>query len=163
MKAAGTRTKTAAPGHSRTRGAGETFALNVAVVYEDCPSRERVSGLCERVTRSLGRCAFHLRFWSFADLDGTPAFPEAVAAAVEADVIIVSLRAAETLSPCFCKWIAAWLPRRRRQDGTLIALVEATGQQGAALESVQTHLRGVAEEGRLEFLLREHAAPRDWI
>ena len=135
------------------------FALNAAVVYQDIPSRERVAQLCSRVARSIGRQSFHLRSWSFAELDQPEIFQGAVSAAVDADVMIVSLHAAEKLPAGFCAWIDAWLSRRQRPDGSLIALIGVSGRNGASSEYAQKYLRGVAWEARLEFLLRECAMP----
>lgn len=135
-------------------------ALNVMAVYQDVQTRERITELRDRVSRSIGRQSLHLRLWSFRDLSEPEIFQEAVVAAMAADVVIVSIRATEKLPARFCGWIDSWVPRRHRLDGTLIALVDVIGQHGAALELVQTYLRGVAQKARLEFLLREYSAAR---
>ncbi len=143
---------------SRTPAPAHPLVLNAAVICQDAPCREPALALCQRVTRSIGRQSFYFRVWNFRDLSEPEVFQEAVLAAVDADVVIVSIRAAETLPARFCGWLDSWVPRRQRQDGTLIALVDVTGQPGAASEHTRSYLRNAAQQARLEFLPREHAA-----
>lgn len=131
--------------------------LNVMAVYQDISSRKRVMELCSRVTRSIGRQSFCLRLWSFRELNEPAILPEAISGATEADVLIVSLRAAEKLHPPFCAWVDGWLSHRRRPDGALIAIIDVSEGSGVAAEHVRSYLCGVAWEARLEFLPREYA------
>ena len=157
MKPTETMPEITAPDYLRITASDKSFALNVVVVYQDFQCRKRVMELCDRVTRSIGRRSFRLRFWSFAELDAPEAFEEAVLTAEDADVMIVSVQAAEQIHPRFCAWIDSWLSRRRRPDGTLIALISVSGWNSAMPEHVRNYLRGVAWEARLEFLPQEHA------
>jgi hypothetical protein len=162
MKPMEIRPEIAAPKQSRTAAPDQPFVLNAVVIHQDASCREPAAELCRRVSRSIGQQSFYFRLWSFRDLSEPEVFQEAVLAAETAEVLIVSVRAAERLHSRFGGWIDSWVPRRHRLDGTLIALVDVTGQHGAALEFVQTQLREVAGKVRLEFLLREYsAAPAD--
>ena len=147
--------ESAAPECPGNAAPGQSFGLNVMAVYQDIQSRQEVLELFRRVTRSIGQQPFHLQMCNFHELNESGIFEAAVAAAEGADVLIVALRAAENLHPRFCAWIDAWLPRRRRPDGTLIALIDVGGTPGASSERVQKYLRTVAWEAHLELLLRE--------
>ena len=151
------RPEIAAPKQSRAVPPGQSLVLNAVVVHQDAPCREPAIELCSRVSRSVGPQSFYFRLWSFRDLSETEVFQEAVLAAETAEVLIVSVRAAEKLHPRLCGWLDSWVPCRHRLEGTLIALVDVTGRHGAALEFVQTQLREVARKARLEFLLREYS------
>jgi hypothetical protein len=144
MKPMEIRPEIAAPKLSRTVAPDQSLVLNAVVVHQDAPCREPAIELCSRVSRSIGPQSFYVRLWSFRDLS-------------ETEVLIVSVRAADKLHSRLCGWIDSWVPRRHRLEGTLIALVDVTGQHGAALEFVQTQLREVARKARLEFLLREYS------
>lgn len=159
MRPAGTLPDSTAPERLRAAAPDKRSALDVVAVYRDVQDRDRVRELCDRIARSIGRRSFRRRFWSFEDLNEPGLFQEAVRAATDADAMIVSLPAGEKLPPCFCAWIDAWRARRRPPDGTMIALVDVTGRNGAASEHVQKYLRGVALEARLEFLLQEPRRP----
>jgi hypothetical protein len=132
------------------------FALKVATVYQDMEGQEWVAELWHRVTQLMGNDAIVNTSWSLIELDQSAIFSEAVSAASRADVLVVSIHPGEQLSARLCAWIDAWLPRRQRQDGALIALLGmAAGRPDGPAKQAEAYLRNVALRGRLEFLLRE--------
>jgi hypothetical protein len=135
--------------------AGST--LNVTAVYQDMWGREWARELWLRVTQLMGDDAITNTSWNLMELDRPEIFSEAVSAATLADVLVVSIHAGEQLPPSLCAWINAWLPRRQRQDGALIALLSVVaGQPDGPSKQAEEYLRGVARQGRLDFQLREH-------
>ena len=132
-------------------------ALNVTAVYEDIRGREWAMELWRRLSQLMGNDAIANNSWSLVELNRPKVFSEAVSAATLADVLVVSFHAGKQLPAVLCAWIDAWLPRRQRQEGALIALIGVTaGQPDAPSEKVEEYLRAVARRGRLDFLLREH-------
>ena len=132
-------------------------ALNVTAVYQDMWGREWARELWLRVTQLMGNDAITNTSWNLMELDRPEIFSEAVSAATLADVLVVSIHASEQLPPRLYTWIDAWLPRRQRQDGTLIALLSVVaGQPDGPSKQAEEYLRGVARQGRLDFQLREH-------
>lgn len=81
---------------------------------------------------------------------------EAVHAALAADVIVVSVHAADELPLDLYVWVAAWLPRRLSRAGTLTALVG--GDQPLHTPFVRTirYLQAVARKAQLDFVSRKH-------
>jgi len=77
--------------------------------------------------------------------------------AARADIIMVSLHAAKQLPHRFTAWVNAVLRCRHRPDGALVALVGVPGWPAVAPSEVQEHLRIIAWEARLDFVLREFA------
>ena len=76
----------------------------------------------------------------------------AVRAALVADVIVVSVYAADELPLDLHVWLDAWLPRRNAREGAFTALIGADNPQDS--QSVRTHdyLHAVARKGRLDFI-----------
>jgi len=133
------------------------LALSIAVVYQDAQCRQWVAELCDQVNELISAQAVQSVFWSIAGLDQPGAFQKAVSAASQADVIMVSLRAAEAVPPRFYAWAEAWSGCRQRPNGTLIALVGLPGRSTVPSEHLQEYLRIVARQAGMEYLLRELA------
>jgi len=132
-------------------------ALKIIAVYQDIRGREWAAELWCRMSQLMGDDAITNHSWNIAELDHQEIFSAAVSAATAADVLVVSIHAGEQLPFVLCAWIDAWLPRRQRQDGTLIALIGVpAGQPDARSEQTGEYLRAVARRGRLDFQLREH-------
>jgi hypothetical protein len=76
----------------------------------------------------------------------------AVRAALVADVIVVSVYAADELPLDLYVWINAWLPARNAREGAFTALLGADKPQDS--QSVRTHdyLQAVARKGRLDLI-----------
>ena len=135
------------------------YALNVALVYQDAPTRKWAAQVCDRVTRLAGKNAVRCTWWEIGRLSDPEVLKDAVLTTVPADVILISIYDAEELPVDLCVWIDAWLPRRSLPTGALIALISVPGQTSARLEHARGYLRAVARKGRLDFLLRERKLP----
>jgi len=133
--------------------------LNVAVVYQDTPTRKWATRVCGHVTRVAGKDAVHSTWWEISRLGDPDVFRDAVLMTMVADVILVSINDTEELPIDLCVWIDAWLPRRYQPMGALIALISVPGQPGDQTNHARDYLRTVARKGRLDFLLRERRLP----
>ena len=132
-------------------------ALKVTTVYQDVWGSEWATELWCRVTQMMGSDAVIHTSWNLTELGRPVIFSEAVADAMIADVLVISIPAGEPLPAHLCAWIYAWLPRRRRRDGALIALLGMVpGQPDGLSKQAAEYLGAVARRGRLDFLLREH-------
>ena len=132
--------------------------LQVAAVYQDAHGRKRATALCRRVSQMMGDDAIVSHLWSYAELRRPDIFSQAVAAAVLADVLVVSARAGEPCPEILGAWVEAWSARRQRQDGALIALMSVSaGQSAAEWKKMEAYLRSVARRSQLDFLWREQA------
>ena len=137
-------------------------ALNITAVYQDPPGREWAAELLCRMSQLMGDDTIANHAWNIVELDRPEAFSAAVAAATVADVLVISFPAGEQLPSILCAWMEAWLPRRLRRDGTLIALIGvAAGQPDARSEQTEDYLRRVAGRGRLDFQLREYVTKKN--
>jgi hypothetical protein len=137
------------------------YALNVAVTYEDPFAGAWASDLCERVARLVGSKSLARHFWRMEDLTHPQVFPEAIQAAAEADIIIVSVYATEELPLDLYAWIDAWLPRRLQENGVLVALIGAAEAADGKPSHAHEYLRAVARRGRLDFLPQHRLLPKE--
>ncbi len=135
---------------------GTEGALKVVAVYEDFVAQQRAMALWDRVSRLVGAEAVCIESWSVDELSDPGALQAAVSATIHADIIVVSIHAAATLSPDLCAWIDAWLPQRRRYGGSLIAVVGLAGHAAAASDCAQQYLRTVTVKARMDFVLQEY-------
>ena len=88
------------------------FSLNVAGVYQDSVTRDRAVQTCRRATRIAGEERVQSAWYNVSCLSDPGMLVDAVRAALAADVIIVSVHAADELPPSLYNWIEAWLSRR---------------------------------------------------
>jgi len=135
------------------------YGLNVALVYQDAPTREWAAQVCDQVTRLGGKDAVRCTWWEISRLSDPEVLKDAVLTTASADVILISIYDAKELPADLCVWIDAWLSRRSLPTGALIALISVPGQTSAQLEHARGYLRAVARKGRLDFLLRERKLP----
>ncbi|MGO9587545.1 MAG: hypothetical protein ACLP2Y_15245 [Limisphaerales bacterium] len=134
-------------------------ALNVALVYQDAPTRNWATQVCDQVTQLVGKDAVHCTQWEISRLGDPDVLKDAVSTTMQADVILISIYDAKELPIELAGWIGAWLPRRSLPTGALIALISVPGQTSAQLDHARGYLRTVARKGRLDFLLRERRLP----
>jgi hypothetical protein len=128
-----------------------TDTLAIAMVYEDVESLEWARQVCDRVTGLVGSQCLVSTSWRICDLTQPDVVPDAIEVATRADVIIVSVHEADELPLDLYAWIEAWLPRRGRREGALVALLAARpGLEPSP--SARSYLEAVARRSALVFL-----------
>jgi len=134
--------------------ASEEFgsALNIAGVYQDIVTREWAIQSYLRATQLAGEDHVHNSWYDVSALSDPEVLMDAVFAARAADVIVISVYAADELPLNLYAWIAAWLPRRVSRAGALAALVGVN--EPLDPQSVRTigYLQAVAFRGQLDFV-----------
>jgi len=96
----------------------------------------------------------HVRniWYDVHSLDDVQVLMEAVGAVLVADVIVVSIHAADELPLGLYVWIDAWLPRRASREGALTALIGADEPQDSQSFRTREYLQAVARKARLDFI-----------
>jgi hypothetical protein len=133
--------------------------LNITSVYQDPLTHEWCTELWERVEPLIGRGGTCRKAWSIGRLAEPFAFEDAVEAAAEADVLVISVRAAGDLPLMLRVWIDAWLPRRAGRSGALVALIGLSSRPDAPSSRAHQYFQTVARQGGLDFLPRERKLP----
>jgi hypothetical protein len=133
------------------------YKLKVAVMHHDEPTRALAGLVLQRAAQSVDMRSFHCAWWSMDELLDSRVLDQAVQSAVEADLIVVSVRVPGELPAGLCVWIDFWLPRRPQGSGALMALIG--GQEEPCFDSApaRDYLRAVARRAHLDYL--EHESP----
>ncbi len=138
---------------------GTEAVLNVATVYQDLLTQRWAAKLWDQVGQLIGGGDVCHKSWMIRELARPGVFVEAVRAAAQADVLVVSLRDAEVLPLNLYTWIDGWLPQRAGRGGALVALVGVPAQPDAECGHTQRLLEAVARSAGLDFLPREQKIP----
>src|SRR5580658_2369959 len=88
------------------------YTLNIAGVYQDSVTRDWAVQSYLRATRLAGEEHVQNRWYDVNAMGDPVVLAQAVHAARVADVIVVSVHAADELPLNLYAWVAAWLPRR---------------------------------------------------
>ena len=136
-------------------------ALNVTMVYEDDMTREWVTEMWDRVSQMAGEENIRVASWSIDSLAWPETLEEAISSAARADVIVIAVPDAERLPIDLCVWIGAWVSRRARRAGALMALIGRPQNRDRQTFSTRDFLQMVALKGGLDFFPQEHVLPGD--
>ena len=99
------------------------YSLNIAGVYQDSLTRDWAMQTCRLATQLAGEESVRNKWYNANSFNDHGILLEAVHAALVADVIVVSVYAAEELPLDLCVWFEAWSPRRPARAGALTALI----------------------------------------
>ena len=99
--------------------------------------------------------------WKVSDLARAFTFADAVQAAAEADVLVISIRDAGELPLLLHVWVDAWMPRRAGRPGALVALIGVPAKPDALSGRAHEYLDSIARQAGLDFLPRERRLPEE--
>ena len=135
------------------------LALKVVTVYQDSLTQHWATELWNRVGQLIGNRGVCHRFWKIGELTDLRFFTEAVQAAAEADVLVVSIRDIGDLPLNLHVWVNAWMPRRAGHAGALVALIGVPSQPDVQSGYAHAYLDTIARQAGLDFLPRERRLP----
>jgi hypothetical protein len=135
------------------------YALNIAGVYQDSVTREWGMQNCRRATQLAGEDRIQNRWYDVHSLSDPGILQRAVQAAFEADVIVVSVYAADELPLDLYVWVQVWLPRRFWRAGILTALIGVAESPDAQSVRTLQYLQAVASRAHLDFVTEERKRP----
>ena len=128
------------------------YALNIVGVYQDPLTQSWGVPMRRLATQLAGEEHILDTWYDLHSLDDIQVLMEAVCAALVADVIVVSVHAAEELPLGLYVWIDAWLPRRTSREGALTALIGTDEPQDPQSSRTREYLQAVARKARLDFI-----------
>jgi hypothetical protein len=138
---------------------GAAYSLNIAGVYQDSVTRNWAMQSCRLATQLAGEKSVQDTWYNAHSLSDPGIFMEAVRAALVADVIVVSVYAADELPLDLYVWVQAWLPRRRSRAGALTALIGVAEPPNSQFVRTVEYLQAVASRAQLEFIPQERKRP----
>ena len=127
------------------------FSLKIAGVYQDSLTRDWATQICRRATQLAGEERFQSKWYDAHSLGDHGVLFDAVHAALVADVIVVSVYAADELPLDLYVWFQAWLPRRPTRVGALTALIGVDESLDFRFARTQEYLQAVARKAQLDF------------
>lgn len=140
------------------------YALNVALVHHDAPTRQWAGRVRDLMAAAIGPDAVRCTEWEISNLIEPKVYWEGVAALAHADVIVVSLHEAERLPAVFYLWVNLWLQERGGLPGALVALVvPAEESNSRAKHETRSYVSALASQGRFEFFMQECTQPGEPI
>ena len=137
-------------------------AFSIAGIYQDALTCGWAVQLCRPVTQLAGEEWVQHTWYEVPTLRDPCILLNAVQTALRADVIIVSVHAADELPAELYAWIEAWLPRRLSRMGALAALIGVAGRVDHEAARTQEYLKTVACRGQLDFVPRERMVPVEY-
>ena len=124
------------------------YPFDLLVAYDDVTTRNRALQLCDRLTKKLADdYDFKCTWWKFDHLRDATLREQAVDAAAEANMIILSIHADKELPIAVKTWTETWLARKDHGKRALVTLIEGAHQQGQGFCPVQLYLQKVAHMG----------------
>lgn len=128
------------------------FPFDLVVAYEDTFTRQRALQLYDHLAQQLlNDYDFQCSWWKFDHLQNATLRSRAADAAVEANMIILSVRAQPEISPLQRAWLEDWIPRRDNSKAALVALIAGTGKPGNETGPMMAFLQNAARQGRMDF------------
>ena len=126
-----------------------TPVFKVVIAYETFAAAARARQVSDRLNAELN---LECDVWNMDSLVHPPLRELAVAAAAQADVIIIATHGSEDL-PMFVKdWIEGWLPRKKSGPTALVALLVDKGETSGEPPALCIYLGRIAERGGMDFV-----------
>lgn len=152
----GTTEQRVLPDELETARDDSACSFNIVVVYQDALTQSWAMQMCGPVAEKFGAENVQHTWHDVNSLGEPGILLAAVRAALRADVIVVSVHAADELPLELYAWITAWLPRRISRVGTLAALIGVARQPDSQAVRTHQYLQAVARRGQLDFIPYEH-------
>jgi len=134
--------------------------LAVSAAYEDRATEGRVNDFCQSLSRDLGQqCEIGRGMWPASELRLPQLRSIAADDAARADLIIISVHPAESLSDEMKGWVDQWLKRKDRRAAVLLALFDPVSR--GVSSAMAAYLQAVARRGSMEFVALSQETPED--
>jgi hypothetical protein len=145
-----------APVNAAATAADEpAYTLNIAGVYQDGVTQDWATQSCQLATQLARVGRVEERWFNLSSLCDPEILVDAVRSALMADVIVVSVYAADELPAGLCVWLEEWLPHRAARGGALTALVGVAELMDSHSARTFEYLQAVARKGQLDFIPQE--------
>ena len=136
------------------------FPFDLVVAYEDTDTRNRALHLYDTVAQQLlDDYDFQCSWWKFEHLANETLRQQAADAAVDANMVILSIRAREDLSPTHKLWIEDWISRRSPGKAALVVMIAGTTDPERDAAPAIAYLRNAARKGRMDFFTHAFELP----
>ena len=136
------------------------FPFDLVVAYEDTETRNHALHLYDHLAQQLlDDYDFQCSWWKFDHLANPVLQQEAADTAVDANMIILSIRAHRELPPLQKTWMEDWIVRRQHRKAALVVMIADTNQPERDAAPVLAYLRNAARIGGMDFFLHGFELP----
>ena len=128
------------------------FPFDLVVAYEDNETRNRALHLYDHLAQQLlDDYDFQCSWWKFDHLTNFTLRQQATDAALDANMVILSLHARQELSPAHKAWIESWASRRPHRKAALVAMIADAGRPERDAPSMVAYLQNAARLAHMDF------------
>src|SRR5436190_1105808 len=100
------------------------FPFDLVVAYEDSETRKRTLHLYDHLAQQLlDDYDFQCSWWKFDHLTNPTLRQQAADSAVDANMVILSIRAHKDLPPTHKLWLEDWISRRHHRTAALVVMI----------------------------------------
>jgi len=136
------------------------YPFDLVVAYDDVTTRNRALALCDRLAKQLADdYDFKCTWWKFDHLRDAALREQAVGAAAEANMIMLSIHVDKDLPSAVKAWTETWLARKGQGKRALVTLIEGAHQQAQGFCPVQLYLQKIAHMGGMNFFSQPFDLP----
>lgn len=130
------------------------FPFDLVVAYEDADTRTRALRLYDRLAQQLrDDHDFQCSWWKFDHLANPVLRQEAADAAVDANMVILSIQAHRELPAIHKAWLDGWIRRRHHRKAALVVIIADTSQPEHDAAQSLACLKNAARIGHMDFFL----------
>ena len=126
--------------------------FDLVVAYEDLETRNRALHLYDHLAQQLlDDYDFQCSWWKFDHLSNPTLRQQAADAAVEANMVILSIRAHDELPRPHKLWLEDWISRRHHRKAALVVMIAGTNSPEHDAVPVLAYLQNAARLARMDF------------
>ena len=150
---------------SPTRGTRQwepKFPFDLVVGYEDIATRNQALRLYDRLAqRLIDDYDFRCTWWKLEFLQSPTLFEQATDAALEANMLVLSLRDSDKMPEMAHRWLESVTQRRDYRKCALVALICNLTPDKIHSSPVVTSLQGIAHLARMDFFCNTFDLPEE--
>ena len=136
--------------------------FDLVVAYEDLETRNRALHLYDHLAQQLlDDYDFQCSWWKFDHLANATLRQQAADAAVEANMVILSIRAHEELPRTHHLWLEDWISRRHHRKAALVVMIAGATASEREDAPVLAYLQNAARLARMDFFTHAFELPRN--
>jgi hypothetical protein len=126
--------------------------MKIAVAYSDTASLVKAIQFCDRIVQEYWeQFEIECTWWKFGFLQHPEIFRRAVAAAADADLILLSVPAHNKLPEDVEDWVDEWLERRGCRPGALVSLIPSETREDGPRVALEGYFHEVAQRGFMDY------------
>ncbi len=134
--------------------------FDLVVAYEDIETRNRALHLYDHLAQQLlDDYDFQCSWWKFDHLSNATLRQQAADAAVEANMVILSIRAHEEIPLTHKLWLDDWVSRRHHRKAALVVMMAGASQPERAPAPLRAYLQNAARLAGMDFFTHAFELP----